>query len=148
MASSYVVVVTRQALVRSRPYETAGGIARVVEGRVSRWGVSLAVAAVLFSTVLPLLFLALTAGGSYGEAMRTAGDQILMSVRVSLTGMLMLLLGGTIFAASYRFMKPRGRAMTEFLVLVPLIIPGSAVGLGILMLVIEALGTYSYQVNL
>ncbi|MBI4563514.1 MAG: iron ABC transporter permease [Planctomycetes bacterium] len=129
------IFVARQALLRARPYETLGSSARPVHGNVPRPVMGIALLAIALSTLLPVAFLAVTAGGDYAESLRTAGDQLLTSLRVSLLGMIFLVAGGLLFAAAYRGLGRAARHVAEALVIVPLIVPGTAVGLGILFYV-------------
>ncbi|MHC4514052.1 MAG: ABC transporter permease [Planctomycetota bacterium] len=130
--------ILRRALVRATPHETLGASNRAaLEHRVSRSAMGVAAVVILLSSVLPLSFLILTAGPleAHALALRTAGEQVLTSLRVALFGMLFLLVAAVLFAAAFRGMGRRGRAVAEALVLLPLVVPGAAVGLGILYLV-------------
>ncbi len=92
-----------------------------------------AVAAVItVSTFLPLAALIAVAGGwdSYVLAMKTAGEQILCSLRVAgWSAVLMIGLAGS-FAAACRFLGRTGRIVAEGLAVCLLVVPGSIVGLG------------------
>jgi ABC-type Fe3+ transport system permease subunit len=123
--------VIRQAVVRSVPYATLGAAARAEREPVSRPVIALAIVAIVLAAVMPLVFLGVTAG-EFGKALRTAGHNVLVSVDVAARGMLLLLFLGAIFAAAYRGLGRRGRSVAEMAALLPLVVPGTAVGLGIL----------------
>jgi iron(III) transport system permease protein len=130
-----VLFVVRHALIRGAPHETAGSPARSTAAPVSRTAVALAVLALLLSLGLPLATLVWKAHGAYVESLRVAGDQVLTSLTVALGGMAMMLAGGLAYAAAWRGLGPRSRVAADALVLLPLLVPGTAVGLGILHLV-------------
>jgi ABC-type Fe3+ transport system permease subunit len=138
-----VLFVVRRALIRGAPWELAGSRARAFAAPVSRPAVTLAVVALLLSVALPVAFLVARAGGAYVESLRVAGDQVLTSLVVSLAGMVMLLAGGLAYAVAYRGLGPRSRAAAETLVLLPLLMPGTAVGLGILWLITAGVWPFS-----
>ena len=137
-----LLFVARYALVRRTPYET-GGAATPSEGPVSRPVLALAALALVGSSVLPLVFLACEAQGAYAESLRIAGEQVLTSLMVALIGAGFLVAGGLAFALAYRRLGARARALSEAAILLSLIVPGTAVGLGILHLVTRDVWPFS-----
>jgi ABC-type Fe3+ transport system permease subunit len=103
--------------------------------RSKPWAVAAALLVLTLSLGLPLLVLLWTAQGAYGEALRTAGEQVLTSLRIALLGTGMLLAAGGVFAWACRGLLARGQRAAELAVLLPLLVPGAVVGLGILRLV-------------
>jgi iron(III) transport system permease protein len=121
----------RLRLAPARP----GARAQAPDGPPWRAGFALAALALLLAVVLPLAFLLATARGDYGAALRVAGEQVLTSLGVAGLGTGLLLALGLAFAFPWRTLGPRGRALAEAAVLVPLLVPGAAVGLGLVELV-------------
>ena len=127
--------IARHALVRSSPFPSPGMKSRIAS-RCPRAALVVSLAAIFCATVVPLVFLAITAGSpeAYVRALRTAGDQVLTSLQVASWATPLLLLLAVAFAAAFRASGATLRVWAEALVLLPLVIPGAAVGLGILYL--------------
>lgn len=123
------LVAVAQLANRRRPAERAP--AKGAWGPPSRAMIALAAGSLLLSVGLPMAFLLIKAGGQYAEALRTAGDQMLTSLEVAGIGTGFLLAGSLAFAAAYRTLGPGGRTAAAGLALVPILVPGTVVGLGI-----------------
>jgi ABC-type Fe3+ transport system permease subunit len=104
--------------------------------RCPRLALWTALAALALSTLVPMVFLLLTAGPpeSYVRALRTAGDQVLASVETGAWTALVLLALALAFAAGFWSSGPVLRRLWESAALFLLAVPGSIVGLGILSL--------------
>ena len=144
-ALAALLVLLRHLAVRSAP-SPASGLGARPGGRIPRPALFLALLAILLGSLVPLLFLAITAGplDSYARALRTAGAQVLESLSVGGWSMALLVLLGGAFAAAHRALGRRGKIAAETLILLPLVIPGAAVGLGVLFLVDEGIPPFSW----
>lgn len=146
-----VLCFLRHALVRSAPFPTLGvdpstGAGSPTASRSSRLAGALCTLALAFAVGVPMLFLLLTAGppASYARAARVAGAQLLTSLEVAVWATGIILLLGGVFALAYRHSPRRRRIRAEALVLLLLVIPGSAVGLGILTLESHGIPPWSW----
>jgi iron(III) transport system permease protein len=146
-----VLCLLRHVFVRSAPLPTLGIEAPTRAGstmvsRPSRVAGAICTLALALAVGVPMLFLLLTAGppASYARAARVAGAQLLTSLEVALWATGLLLLLGGVFAFAYRQSPRRRRIRAEALVLLLLVIPGSAVGLGILTLESRGIPPWSW----
>lgn len=131
-----VLLVAARHLIFRQIVESVGHRTRNFERPPGRgWLVgSLAVLAV--ADLMPFAMLIRTTGNAatIAEAWTIAGDNALRSLGVSLHATWMLLLGGGAVALAVYGLKPRWHAMASMAAILPLAIPGVAVGLGLVIL--------------
>lgn len=124
----------RHAFLPSAPFPTLRGDRERL--RCPRPVLLVALAVIVMSSGLPLLFLAITAGApeAYVRALKTAGEQVLTSLEVACWGAGISVVLAVLFAFAYRngghFWRRAGEGGTYLL----LVTPGAVVGLGLLSL--------------
>ncbi|MBN1419954.1 MAG: iron ABC transporter permease [Planctomycetes bacterium] len=135
LAIAIALFAARLACFRSMPHARAGDEGPVGT-RCPRPVSALALAAVALSSALPLTFLAVTAGSpkAFPLALETAAREILNSLDAALWATLVLIALAGLFAIGYRRGGRPLRRLAEALLILTLIVPGAAVGLGIIEL--------------
>lgn len=136
------LVLLRPRFARPVPATRTSAAARP-EGTPWRTGLVLAALGLGLSVVVPLALLLATARGAYAEALRVAGEQMLTSLTVASCGMLLLVALGLVFALAQRGLGARGRGLAEAGVLATLLVPGAAVGIGIVRLVTDGVWPFA-----
>jgi len=116
--------------------ESVGYRVRTLQSTGSRGWIVGALLVIAVADVLPMVMLARTMGGtaSMSDALVIAGRNALVSCVVSFHAMWMLVLGGAAIAWALRGMRPGWAAIGSMAATLPLLIPGAAVGLGLVML--------------
>jgi ABC-type Fe3+ transport system permease subunit len=92
----------------------------------------------------PLAALLVSAHGHYAEALRTAGEEVLTSLSVGAFSAALLLPAAAAAALAVRALGPRARRLAGALLLVPLVVPGAIVGLGLLTLVARDVAPFAW----
>lgn len=131
-----ILLVTARHLLFPRVAESIGHRTRNFERPPGRAWLVGAVLVLIAADVLPFAMLIRTTGNvaTMAEAWTIAGDNALHSLTASLHATWMLLLGGGALALALRGLKVRWHAPGSAAMLLPLVIPGVAVGLGLVIL--------------
>ncbi|MBI4243527.1 MAG: iron ABC transporter permease [Planctomycetes bacterium] len=132
------VYILKLLTVRAQSFETVGVVAKSDE-QTKKAPYLLVIAALLIlgaSVFVPIVQLIVTAGSfsNYGNAIKTAGDQIVVSIWVSVLGTLLMLVMGVILSLAYKSLGKLSRIWCDIILFLTLIIPGSVIGLGIIFL--------------
>jgi iron(III) transport system permease protein len=135
VAIAILLVVARHLLFPRVP-ESVGHRSKSLERPAGRGWLIGAIAILTVANVMPLAMLIRTTGtvATLSEALTIAGDNALHSLTVSLHATWMLLLGGATIALAIRGLHRRWHSAASIAVMLPLVIPGVAVGLGLVIL--------------
>jgi ABC-type Fe3+ transport system permease subunit len=131
LTATVVLSVVRH--VFGRVDTTTTGVRRQEVGRASPIATIVAVLIVLASSVVPLVFLAVKAGGAdvYVRALKIAGEQILESLRIGGRAAILMTLVAVVFALAYRASGRVVRTLSETALLALFTLPGAVVALGL-----------------
>lgn len=135
-----LAVALRFLLVRATPWPAgAPGASAPVGG-----GAAALVAVMTLALGVPIVTLLVSARGHYAEALRTAGEEVLASLTVGAWSVLWLVPAAAAAALSVRALGARAQRLVQGLLLLPLVVPGAIVGLGLLTLVARDVAPFAW----
>ncbi|MFC1706045.1 ABC transporter permease, partial [Planctomycetota bacterium] len=138
IALAIVLLLLRHLLVSpARP--TVGHRTGAVElHRRPVWAL-VALPVIAAAVLLPcaVLVMTLRSASAFPDAIAIASDQALSSLLVASSGTVLLLVSGAVLAGALTQVARRHLPLAEFLVTLPFVVPGAAVGLGIIALYTE-----------
>lgn len=140
LAVAALAVALRFLLVRAAPWP----MGQRRPGAEHASGGAALVGVLTLALGVPLGSLVARARGHYAQALRTAGEEVLTSLVVAALATVCLVAASALVAIAVRALGSRGRRVALGLLVVPLVVPGAIVGLGLLTLVAREVPPFAW----